>query len=145
MRRRRRRKSLVPAFLSRVVAGVLLTGLAIVEALHDLQPVAWPGFDLRANWIGLLLVPLFVVGAVAAFAPRRSAWWLTAGAATIAVTHGLILRLGDSGLAYGYVGSGLLTLAALGLSLWLSTPEALRRPRAHAHPHTPGHGTPALA
>ncbi len=130
MHRRRRRKSQVSAFLSRVLAAVLLFGLALVDGLHALQGMPWPGFDVRANWIAALIIPVLVVGACAALLPRRRAWWVTAAAASIALVHGLNLRMGDSRAGYAYVGVGLLTLALLGIAL-VALSSTWRRTHAH--------------
>ncbi len=138
MRRRRRRKSLIPAFVTRALAGLLLLGLALVEGVHDLRRQTWPGFTESADLIGLVLVPIFLVGAIAAFLPRRAAWWWSAGAGGVALLHGLFLRLGDSRMGMAFVGCGLLVLSLLALSSVLLTTAALRRARGQrtraAHP-----------
>lgn len=129
MRRRRRRSSLLPSLVSRTFAAFVLGALAIVEALHDVGGVGWPGFVDGANAIGFVLVPLFAAGAVAALSARRSAWWLTAVAGVAAMVHGVVVRLAGARLGEAFIAGGAVTLLLLAVAVLALAPRALRRAR----------------
>lgn len=104
----------------KVFAGLLFLGLAVFEAMNDLNGVARAGFFARANFVGVVLVPLWTLAGVLLLIgkPLHSRPYIVAAGAIAAIGHGATLRVGRT-TATGVSGGALFIVAAVVLAALL--------------------------
>jgi hypothetical protein len=130
-----------------VLASALFLGLAAFEVVHDVvRWTLWPGYAWYANYVVLLLAPVWLLAAASVWIPREWGWLGVLGGAVACITHGAVTRIGGSDLGTLFIA----TAPVVVLLAWLARPRLApalpaRAPTQEEAPARPGAPPVAVA